>query len=164
MDPMHKTFDSILSDVKSIENVINNTRATNDWSSKRERMDLNHALKNQLVEELINVIIANGVIRIKTFKTMYRSEYVNNREIRLIVIKLFKIPSIENTLIAVVLSLVITLSSLRINSEKLILQPKIFSPSSRIASEIKELIFINCSIKKNEELDKIAKIKSLKIN
>lgn len=161
---MHKTFESILSEVKSIENVINSTSATNDWSSKSDKIDLNHALKNQLVEVLIKVIIAKGVIRIKTFKTMYRSEYVNSREIRLIVIKLFKIPSIENTLIAVVLSLVITLSSLRINSEKLILQPNMFSPSSRIASEISELIFINSSIKKNDELDKIANINNLKIN
>ncbi len=56
------------------------------------------------------------------------------------------------------------LSSFKINWEKLILHPKIFSPSSLIAREISELILMNCSTIKKEELDRMAKIKSLKIN
>lgn len=98
-----------------MENVNNKIKDTKDWSNRSESVALNHDLKNQDVLVLISVKIAKGVININTFKITYRSEYVNNRFIRLIVTKLFKIPSRENILTLVVLSLVITLSSLRIS-------------------------------------------------
>ena len=133
---------------KSIENVISKINDTKDCSKSSESVALNQDLKNQLVVEFIKVRIAKGVIKIKTFKITYRKEYVKSRFIKLIVIKLFKTPSIEKTLILVVLSFVIMLSSFRTSCEKLILHPKIFSPSSRIARDISEFIFIICSIKK----------------
>ena len=100
---------------KSIEKVIRSIRDTNDCKSNKERVALNHDLKNQLVDELINVRIEKGVIKIKTFKIIYLNDYMNNKLIKLIVIKLFKMPSRENTFKLVVLSLVIILSSFKIN-------------------------------------------------
>ena len=56
------------------------------------------------------------------------------------------------------------LSNFKINCAKLILQLKIFSPSSRMERDINEFILIICSIIKNDELDNIANISNLKIN
>ena len=131
-----------------MENVNNKINDTKDWSNRSESVALNHDLKNHDVLVLMSVKIAKGVININTFKITYRSEYVNSKFIRLIVTKLFKIPSRENILTLVVLSLVITLSSLRISWEKLILQLNMFSPSSRIANDISEFILRICSIRK----------------
>ena len=147
IDPTKNTFDKISVDEKSIEKVINNIKATKDCRSNKERRALNQDLKNQDVEVLIKVKIAKGVIRIKTFKIMYLKEYVNNRFNKLIEIKLFNNPSNEKTF-KLLISVVTMLSSFEINSEKLILQLKMFSPISRIEREIKEFIFNNCSIKK----------------
>ena len=69
---------------------------TSDWSNSKDKIALNQDLKNQLDDELINVIKANGVINIKTFNIIYLNEYVNNKFSKFIVIKLFRIPSIEN--------------------------------------------------------------------
>ena len=161
---MQSTLERMFPDEKSIEKVISRIRETKDCNNKSERVALNQDLKNQLVLEVIKVRIEKGVIKIKTFKITYLKEYVKRRLIKLIVIKLFNTPSNEKTLIGVVLSLVIILFNFKINWEKLILQLKIFSPSSRIAKDISEFIFITCSIKKYEELDKIANTNNLNIN
>lgn len=161
---MQRTFERMFPEEKSIEKVTNKISATKDCSKSNERVALNQALKNQLVVELIKVSTAKGVIKINTFTITYLKEYVKSRFIKLIVIKLFNTPSSEKTFMLVVLSLVIILSNLRISWEKLILHPKMFSPNSRIARDISEFIFKNCSIKKYDELDKIANINNLNIN
>lgn len=70
IEPIHRIFEKRFSDVKSTEKVINRTNETKDCNSNNERIDLNHALKNQLVDEFISVIIAKGVISINTFNTI----------------------------------------------------------------------------------------------
>lgn len=119
---MQSILESTFPEEKSIEKVISKIRETKDCNNKRDRVALNHALKNQLELELIKVRIANGVIKIKTFRITYLKEYVKSKLIKLIVIKLLRTPSKEKTLIGVVLLLVITLFNFRINWEKLMLQ------------------------------------------
>lgn len=160
---MQIIFENIVGEVKSIEKIINKINATKDWSRSKDSKDLNHDLKNQAVEELIKVIKANGVIKIKTFNITYLKEYVNIRFRRFIEIKLLSNPSSENTL-RVVSLVVIILFNLKINSEKLMLHLNIFSPTSLMAKDIREFIFISCSIRKYEEFDSIAKINSLNKN
>jgi len=80
------------------------------------------------------------------------------------VIKLFRMPSSEKMFTLVVASLVMMLSSFNINCEKLMLQSNMLSPSSRIASEMREFMFKICSIKKYQELDRIAKMNNLNRN
>ena len=119
---MQSIFERTLPDEKSIEKVISKIRETKDCNNKRDRVALNQALKNQFVLELIKVRIANGVIKIKTFRSTYLKEYVKSKLIKFIVIKLLRTPSKEKTLIGVVLLLVTMLFSLSINWEKLMLQ------------------------------------------
>ena len=78
-------------------------------------------------------------------------------------IKLLRSPSNENTFKSVSL-VVIILFNFNINSEKLMLHLNMFSPTSLIAKDMRELMFINCSIKKYDEFDNIAKINNLNIN
>ena len=59
---------------KSTEKITNNINATRDWSNNKDKIHLNHDLKNHEVDELIKDIIANGVIKIKTFNITYRKE------------------------------------------------------------------------------------------
>ena len=88
---------------------------------------------------------------------------MNNRFIKLIDINPLSNPSSEK-MFSDVLSVVISEFNFKTNSEKLILHWKIFSPTSLIASEIREFIFINCSAKKYDELAKTVYIKSLNKN
>lgn len=71
---MQSTLDRIFPDEKSIEKVISKIREINDCNRSNARVALNQDLKNQFVEEFINVRIANGVIKINTFKIIYRKE------------------------------------------------------------------------------------------
>ena len=144
---MQIILDSTSVDVKSKEKVINNIRLTSDCNNSKDKIVLNQDLKNHDDEEFIKLRIAKGVINTKTFKITYLKEYVNNKFSKLKDIKLFNKPSNENRF-RLVLLVVIILFNLEINSEKLILQLNKFSPTSRMASDISELIFINCSIKK----------------
>lgn len=162
-EPIHIIFENMVGVVKSIEKIINSIKATNDWSKSKDNRDLNHDLKNQAVEELINVINANGLIKINTFNITYLKEYVNIRFRRFMEIKLLRSPSNENTFKSVSL-VVIILFNFNINSEKLMLHLNMFSPTSLIAKDMRELMFINCSIKKYDEFDNIAKINNLNIN
>ena len=161
---MHSSFEKRFPDQKSKENVIKRIKETKLCKSINERIALNQDLKNQLDDELINVIKANGVINIKTFNIIYLNEYVNNKFSKFIVIKLFRIPSIENIFKFELSLLDIILFSFKISWEKFILQPKMFSPISRIESEIRLFIFIICSIIKKDETDKIEKINNLNKN
>lgn len=103
------------------------------------------------------------MIKINTFNITYRKEYVNIRFRRFIEIKLLSSPSNENTF-RVVSLVVMILFNFNINSEKLMLHLNMFSPTSLIAKEMSELMFINCSIKKYDEFDSIAKMNSLNKN
>ena len=114
---MQIIFENIVGEVKSIEKIINKINATKDWSRSKDSKDLNHDLKNQAVEELIKVIKANGVIKIKTFNITYLKEYVNIKFRRFIEIKLLSNPSSENTL-RVVSLVVIILLRVRVKIEK----------------------------------------------
>ncbi len=152
---MQINFDKTSLDVKFVEKTTKSIRLTRDWSRSKEITVLNHDLKNHEVEELIKVITAKGVINIKTFKITYLNEYVNNKFSKFNDTKPFNKPSNENTFKELLLVVTI-LFSLIINSEKLILQLKIFSPISRIDKDIRELILTNCSIKKYDELAKTA--------
>ncbi len=154
MQPIQINFDNISEEEKLVENTINRIKLTKDCSNKSDNIALNHDLKNQEVDEFINVRIANGVININTFKITYLNEYVKSKLIKFRDIKPLNKPSSENTF-KLTLSDVITLFNLVINSRKLILQLNIFSPISRIARDISEFIFIICSIKKYEEFAKI---------
>lgn len=160
---MQITFENKFPDEKSTEKIINKIKETKDCNNKSDNKDLNHDLKNQEVEELIRVMNAKGVISTNTLRMIYLKEYVNNKLIKLIEIKPLSKPSSEKTF-KLESCVVIILFNLKINSEKLILHLKIFSPTSLIAREIRELIFIICSIIKYDELDKSAKINNLKRN
>lgn len=154
MQPIQINFDNISEEEKLVENTINRIKLTKDCSNKSDNIALNHDLKNQEVDEFINVRIANGVININTFKITYLNEYVKSKLIKFRDINPFNKPSSENTF-KLTLSDVTTLFNLVINSRKLILQLNIFSPISRIARDISEFIFIICSIRKYEEFAKI---------
>ena len=162
MHPTQITFEKTSEPEKSVAKIINSINDTKDCNKSRASIDFSQALKKEAVEELINVNIAKGVIRIKTFKITYLKEYVKIKFNKFIEIKLLSNPSKEKTFKDEVL--VITLFNFNINCEKLMLQLKIFSPTSRIASEISEFKFIICSHKKYEELDKIAKTNNLNRN
>lgn len=155
MEPIQIIFEKVSVEEKFVENITKSISATKDCNNSSERIVLNQALKNHEVELFISVKMAKGVIRINTFKITYLSEYVNNRFNRFIETKLLRMPSKEKTF-RLLESTVTILFSLNISSEKLILQLKICSPISLIAREIKEFIFINCSIKKYDELANMA--------
>ena len=97
-EPTHKIFEVILELLKSNVKNINKIIEIKGWSISKEIKILNHALKNQEVEELIKVRIAKGVININTLTIIYLNEYESIKFIKLIEHKLFKIPSREKTL------------------------------------------------------------------
>ena len=163
IEPIQITFEKISVAEKFVENITSNIKETKHCKSNKESTALNQDLKNQDVEELINVSIANGVIKIKTFNITYLNEYVKSKFSKLMEIKLFSKPSSEKTF-KLELSTVTILFNLIISWEKLILQPNMCSPTSRIESEISELIFIICSKIKYDEFDNIANINNLNKN
>ena len=111
---MHMILENISDEVKLVEKITNNIKDTNDCNNNNDKIHLNQDLKNQDVLEFINVIIANGVININTFKITYLREYVKSKFNKLIDIKLFSIPSKEKIFIPDV-SMVTILFSLSIS-------------------------------------------------
>lgn len=138
MEPIKSNFDIESFEKNSTEKIINKIIEINDCNKSSENNDLNHALKNQAVELLINERIENGVINNKTLIITYRNEYENNKLINPNEVKDLINPLNEKTLN--VCSLIkLTALIFLINSVKQIFILKIFSPISLMANESKEL-------------------------
>ena len=88
----------ILGEVELIENVINNIILINDWIINKEKIVLNHDLKNHDVDLLIRLNNAKGVISINILTNTYRKDCTKTKFNNSIEIKLFIIPSREKTL------------------------------------------------------------------
>lgn len=141
---MHKTLDIISVPVKSSANTINKVIEINGCIKSNDKNIFSHALKNHAVELFISVRSANGMINIRTFTIINLREYVNNKFMKLIEIKLCSIPSKENTF-KLVLSTVTTEFKLDIREEKEISSPNILLPILLIASDIRDVKYINIS-------------------
>ena len=68
------TFENKSCDEKSTEKTTSKIIDTNDCNNNNDKTLLNQALKNQLLEVLINDKKAKGVINKNTFKITYLSE------------------------------------------------------------------------------------------
>ena len=141
---MHKTLDIISVPVKSSANTINKVIEINGCIKSNDKNIFSHALKNHAVELFISVRSANGMINIRTFTIINLREYVNNKFMKLIEIKLCSIPSKENTF-KLELSTVTTEFKLDIREEKEISSPNILLPILLIASDIRDVKYINIS-------------------
>ena len=71
---MQIIFENVSVDEKSTENIISKINATKDCSNSKDSTALNQDLKNHELEEFIKVSIANGVIKMNTFKITYLNE------------------------------------------------------------------------------------------
>lgn len=161
-EPTHKIFEVISELLKSNVKNINKIIEIKGWSISKEIKILNHALKNQEVEELIKVRIAKGVININTLTIIYLNEYESIKFIKLIEHKLFKIPSREKTLREE--STVMYEFKCSIKEEKLIFSSNTKRPTSLIAAEIRDIKYIKNSQKKYEAFIRVPNIINLKIN
>ena len=141
---MHKTLDIISVPVKSSANTINKVIEINGCIKSNDKNIFSHALKNHAVELFISVRSANGMINIRTFTIINLREYVNNKFMKLIEIKLCSIPSKENTF-KLVLSTVTTEFKFDIREEKENSSPNILLPILLIASDIRDVKYINIS-------------------
>ena len=141
---MHKTLDIISVPVKSNAKTINKVRDINGCIKSSDKNILNQDLKNHAVELFINVKNANGISKIRTFTIINLREYVNNKFMKLIEIRLCNNPSKENTF-KFVLSTVTTEFKFDIREEKEISSPNILLPMLLIASDNKEVKYINIS-------------------
>ena len=141
---MHKTLDIISVPVKSSANTINKVIEINGCIKSNDKNIFSHALKNHAVELFISVRSANGMINIRTFTIINLREYVNNKFMKLIEIKLCSIPSKEN-MFKLVLSTVTTEFKFDIREEKEISSPNILLPILLIASDIRDVKYINIS-------------------
>ena len=135
----------------------------NGCINKSDKNILSHALKNHAVELFINVSSAKGVSNSRTFTIIKRSEYVNNRLMNPIDIKLLSKPSKEKTF-KLFASVVTTEFKFSIKLEKHISSPNKLLPTPLIASDINEVKYINNSHIKKEQFIYMPKINNLKTN
>ena len=137
IEPTHINWEKISVKFVWNEKIISSTIEIKDCKINNEKIVLNHVLKNQDVEWFINVKNAKGVSKIKTFNTIYRKAYENNKLNREIEIKLFNIPSKENKLkldsSTDIIEFIFCMSE-----EKEMSWLNIFFPISLIEEEIKE--------------------------
>ena len=124
----------ILGEVELIENVINNIILINDWIINKEKIVLNHDLKNHDVDLLIRLNNAKGVISINILTNTYRKDCTKTKFNNSIEIKLFIIPSREKTLKLELVILIVEFNFFT-NSENEILILNSDSPISLIDEE-----------------------------
>ena len=77
--PMYKNLENKLLLSKFNENITNKIMLTNDCKSKSDKNVRSQVLKNHVVERLIRVKIAKGVIITNTFNNTYLREYENTK-------------------------------------------------------------------------------------
>ena len=143
MQPTYIKFEN-KSDDGVIEKVISNTKDINVCINNKDKKHLIHDLKNQDVFSWDKVKKANGEIKTSTFKRTNLNEYENTKLNSPKEIKLFNRPFNEKMLNDV-FSNEITLFISLVRPAKHIFLFKMFSPSSLIEEEIRELIYNICS-------------------
>ena len=162
IEPIYINFVNVLFAEKLKENIINNIIDIKDCTNNNEITDFIQDLNIHDVDEFDNVIIINGVNSTNTFIIMYLSEYENNKLNNPNDVKLFIIPSNENTFNVVSNDIIEFIFIIKFS--KLISVFIRLSPTALIDPDIKKFIFNICSHIKYEKFTQAVIINNLKTN